>query len=62
MPSGTYFTGLHPAQKIPLRHCNTLRVFPPVALSRNLEQIPNHLVSDAHEPMQVMGRQALAKA
>ena len=57
-----YFIGLHPAQKIPLRPCNTFRVFAPLALGRNLEQIQNHLVSGTHEPMQVTGGQALAKA
>jgi hypothetical protein len=52
---------LHPAQKIPLRPCNTLRVFAPFALGGNLEQIPNHFVSGALEPMQVTRRQTLAK-
>jgi len=59
--SEMYFAGLHPAEEIPLRPCNTLGVFSPLAPGRNLEQIPHHLVSGASEPMQVMGRQAVAK-
>lgn len=55
------FISLHPAQKIPLRPCNTLRVFAPLVFGRNLEQIPNHLVSGALEPMQITGRQTLVK-
>jgi hypothetical protein len=59
--SEMYFSSLHPAQKLPLRPCNTLGVFSPLALGRNLEQTPNHHVSGAPEPMQVTGRKLLLK-
>jgi len=60
--SEMYFPGLHPAQKIPLRPCNTLGVFSPLGLDRNLQQIPNQLISGVPELIQVTGRQGPAKA
>ena len=36
-------------------------MFAPLAFGRNLEQIPNHLVSGVPEPTQVTDREGLAK-